>query len=104
MAEWIKRDGGADAEWRRDYPEAGIMGIVREDQSAPADRRFMAVADDVRGRRRLGDAPDLAAARRLVDEYASDRAVARRGKIADYNAERRRAAVSAMTGEGKERA
>lgn len=105
LDEWVKRDGAADgvnAEWVREYRAAGVTGIVREYEDAPAGRRFVAVVEDVRARRRLGYEPDLAAARRLVDEYAAERAAARRRMIRERNAERRRAAVSVMTSEGKE--
>lgn len=97
MAEWIKRESGAETEWRREHSAAGITGIVREYRSARADQRFAAVVEDVRGRRLLDRVGDFEAARRLVDEYADARANARRRSSAAREDERR--AIAAYNNE-----
>ena len=68
---------------------AGIMGIVIEDERAPVGERFMAIADDVRGRQWLGRERSLDAAQRVVDEYAAGRLARRRELIGQHNAKMR---------------
>lgn len=91
METWVKREcaSGADAEWRRQHRAAGITGIVLEDGRARVDERFVAVVDDVRGRRRLGREDSLAAAQRLVDEYAGARLARRDEIIREHNAKKK---------------
>ena len=89
MEQWIKRENGAETEWRREHRAAGITGIVIEDESATDGERFMAIADDVLGRQWLGREGSFDAAQRVVDEYAAERLARRNAIIREHNAKMR---------------